>query len=136
MPCQGKRNLRGTAPIEYSNKNFASAATIQRKKVTYSILVTSMTKHRKLLILAILLIATAAIGFVLYHHTTQVPEIARLLPEGDLILYANLKPVHLFDLDKSGPIQPQGDYKDFVDRTGIQPERDIDEVAMSRRDTP
>ena len=95
-----------------------------------------MLKHRKLLILAILLIATAAIGFVLYHHTTQVPEIARLLPEGDLIFYANLKPVHLFDLNKSGSVQPQGDYKDFVDRTGIQPERDIDEVAMSRRDTP
>ena len=136
MPCQGKRNLRGTAPIEYSNKNFASAATIQRKKVTYSILVTSMTKHRKLLILATLLIGAAAVGFVVYHRTTQVPEIARLLPEGDLILYANLKPVHLFDLNKSGSVQPQGDYKDFVDRTGIQPERDIDEAAMSRRDTP
>ena len=95
-----------------------------------------MLKHRKLLILAILLIAAAAVGFVLYHHTTQVPEVARLLPEGDLILYANLKPVHLFDLNKSGSVQPEGDYKDFVDRTGIQPERDIDEVAMSRRDTP
>jgi hypothetical protein len=95
-----------------------------------------MFKHRKLLILAILLVAAAAVGFVLYHHTTQVPEVARLLPEGDLILYANLKPVHLFDLNKSGPIQQEGDYKDFINRTGIQPERDIDEVAMSRRDTP
>ncbi|MCU1220776.1 MAG: hypothetical protein JWN42_1973 [Candidatus Angelobacter sp.] len=95
-----------------------------------------MFKHRKLLILAILLVAAAAVGFVLYHRTTQVPEAARLLPEGDLIVYANLKPVHLFDLNKSGSVQPQGEYKDFVDRTGIQPERDIDEVAMSRRDTP
>ncbi|HEV7553632.1 MAG TPA: hypothetical protein VGP65_18255 [Candidatus Angelobacter sp.] len=95
-----------------------------------------MLKHRKLLILATLLVAAAAVGFVLYHRTTQVPEAARLLPEGDLIVYANLKPVHLFDLNKSGSVQPQGEYKDFVDRTGIQPERDIDEVAMSRRDTP
>jgi hypothetical protein len=95
-----------------------------------------MFKHRKLLISAILLVAAAAVGFVLYHHSTQVPDAARLLPEGDLILYANLKPVHLFDLNKTGSIQPQGDYKDFMDRTGIQPERDIDEVAMSRRDTP
>jgi hypothetical protein len=94
-----------------------------------------MFKHRKLLILATLLVAAAAVGFVLYHRTTQVPEAARLLPEGDLIFYANLKPVHLFDLNKSGTVQPQGEYKDFVDRTGIQPERDIDEVAMSRRDT-
>jgi len=95
-----------------------------------------MFKHRKLLILAILLVVATAVGIVIYHHSTQVPEAARLLPEGDLILYANLKPVHLFDLNKSGPINPEGDYKDFVDRTGIQPERDIDEVAMSRRDTP
>jgi hypothetical protein len=95
-----------------------------------------MFKHRKLLISAILLVAAAAVGFVLYHHSTQVPDPARLLPEGDLIVYANLKPVHLFDLNKTGSIQPQGDYKDFMDRTGIQPERDIDEAAMSRRDTP
>ncbi|HEY2170658.1 MAG TPA: hypothetical protein VGJ30_13605 [Candidatus Angelobacter sp.] len=95
-----------------------------------------MFKHRKLLILATLLVAAAAVGFVIYHHSTQIPEAARLLPEGDLILYANLKPVHLFDLNKSGQINPEGDYKDFIDRTGIQPERDIDEVAMSRRDTP
>jgi hypothetical protein len=95
-----------------------------------------MFRHRKLLILATLLVAVAAVGFVLYHRSTQVPEAARLLPEGDLIVYANLKPAHLFDLNKSGSVQPQGDYKDFVDRTGIQPERDLDEVAMSRRDTP
>ena len=95
-----------------------------------------MFKHRKLLILAILLVAAVAVGFVIYHHSTQVPEAARLLPEGDLIVYANLKPVHLLDLNKSGPINPEGDYKDFINRTGIQPERDIDEVAMSRRDTP
>jgi hypothetical protein len=96
-----------------------------------------MLKHRKLLILAILLVAAAAVGLVLFHHySTQLPEAARLLPEGDLIFYANLKPVHLFDLNKSGAVQPEGEYKDFVDRTGIQFERDLTEVAMSRRDTP
>jgi hypothetical protein len=95
-----------------------------------------MFKHRKLLILAILLVAAAAVGFVLYHRGTQVPEATRLLPEGDLIVYAYLKPAHLFDLNKSGSVQPQGEYKDFIDHTGIQVERDLDEVAMSRRDTP
>jgi len=94
-----------------------------------------MLKHRKLLILASLLIAIAAGAFILYHRSTQSPEPARLLPEGDLILYANLKPAHLFDLGKSGTVQLEGEYKDFVDKTGIQFERDLDEVAMSRRDT-
>jgi hypothetical protein len=95
-----------------------------------------MFKHRKLLILAILLFAIAAIGFFLYHRTTQLPEAATLLPEGDLLIYANLKPVHLFDLANAGPIKMEGEYKDFVEQTGIQFERDLDEVAMSRRDTP
>jgi len=95
-----------------------------------------MFKHRKLLILAILLVAAVGVAFVLYHRTTQLPEAARLLPEGDLILYVNFKPVHLFDLNKSGAVQPEGEYNDFVDRTGIQFERDLNEVAISRRDTP
>lgn len=95
-----------------------------------------MFKHRKLLILAILLLALAAIGFFLYHRTTQLPEAAALLPEGDLLIYANLKPLHLLDLANAGPIKMEGEYKDFVDQTGIQFERDLDEVAMSRRDTP
>ena len=95
-----------------------------------------MFKHRKLLILASLLVAAIAIGAFIYHRGTQSPESAGLLPEGDLILYLDLKPVHLFDLDKSGPVHLEGEYKDFVEQTGIQFERDLDEVAMSRRDTP
>jgi hypothetical protein len=95
-----------------------------------------MLKHRKLLILAILLSIAIAVGFILYHRTTQLPAAASLLPEGDLLIYANLKPVHLFDLANSTPIKMEGEYKDFVDQTGIQFERDLDEIAMSRRDTP
>ena len=95
-----------------------------------------MLKHRKLLILAILLVAAAAIAFVLYQRGTRLPEAARLLPEGDLVLYADLKPVHLFDLGKSNSVQPEDEYKDFVDQTGIQFERDLNEVSMSRHDTP
>jgi hypothetical protein len=95
-----------------------------------------MSKYRKLLILAALLVIIAAAGLFLYQRASRPPATARLLPEGDFILYANLKPVHLFDLGKSGPIQLEGDYKDFVAQTGIQFERDLDEVAMSRRSTP
>ena len=95
-----------------------------------------MFKHRKLLILASLLVAAAAIALLLYHRSTHPPETARLLPEGDLVLYADFKPVHMFDLAKPVPVQLEGDYKDFVDQTGIEFERDLDEIAMSRRDTP
>src|SRR5262245_54607193 len=95
-----------------------------------------MLKHRKLLILAILLVAAAVTALVIYLRGARLPEAVSLLPEGDLVLYADLKPAHLFDLSKSNSVQPEGEYKDFIDQTGIQFERDLQEVAMSRRDTP
>src|SRR6266852_3284613 len=95
-----------------------------------------MRKYRKLLISALLLAIILIVGFFLYHRTSQAPESIRLLPEGDRLVYVNLKPVHLFDLAKSGPVKLEGDYRDFIDQTGIHFERDLDEVAMSRRDTP
>ena len=95
-----------------------------------------MHKHRKLLILAVLVIVAAGATVFIYQRLAGSPEAARLLPEGDFLIYANLKPAHLFDLSKSGPVELEGDYKDFVAQTGIQFERDLDEVAMSRRDTP
>lgn len=94
-----------------------------------------MFKYRKLLILAILLLATTAIGFILYHRAVQTPEAAALLPEGDLLVYANLKPIHLFDMGNPNSIKMEGEYQDFISQTGIQFERDLDEVAMSRHDT-
>lgn len=94
-----------------------------------------MPKGRKLLLGVALLLAAAALALFLYLRATQPPAAARLLPEGDFLLYANLKPLHLFDLSKSGPVQLEGDYQNFVAQTGIQFERDLDEVAMSRRDT-
>lgn len=94
-----------------------------------------MTKSRKLLILALLVIGLGLGVWYYWQHIQQPPPAVRLLPEGDLILYANLKPIHLWDLSKSHPLQLESDYQDFIDRTGIQFERDLDEVAMSRRDT-
>ncbi|HEX7287100.1 MAG TPA: hypothetical protein VF532_13020 [Candidatus Angelobacter sp.] len=94
-----------------------------------------MEKHRKLLIIAILAGSAVAVALFLWQRTARIPQAARLLPEGDIVLYANLKPVRLFDSNQSRPVQPEGDYRDFVEQTGIQFERDLDEVAISRKDT-
>ena len=104
-----------------------------------------MRKYRKLLISAALLIAVlAAAALLLYYRIAQPPETARLLPEGDLIFHASLKPVHAMDLTHAEPvvetllaivgIRP-ADYRDFALQTGIHVEADIDQVSMSRRDT-
>ncbi len=104
-----------------------------------------MRKYRKLLISALLLAMVGALAFFLYRRVSQLPEIARLLPEGDRLIYVNLKPVHLMDLSNAQPVvekllsifdvTPSG-YRNFVEQTGIHLERDLDETSMSRRDTP
>ena len=93
-----------------------------------------MTRSRKLLILAMLLLVIGLGAGYFWLRVQRPPDVVRLLPEGDFIVYANLRPVHLF-LKESRPVQLESDYQDFVNRTGIQFERDLDEVAMSRRDT-
>jgi hypothetical protein len=95
-----------------------------------------MPRLRKLLISVLFLAAVAIVlALLLYRRAARPPEIARLLPEGDAIVYANLKPAHLWNLSQSTPVVTEGDYQDFINRTGIQFERDLDEAAMSRRDT-
>ena len=94
-----------------------------------------MSIRRKLLILAAFLVVVALAAFLLYRRSARPPQIARLLPEGEVIVYANLKPAHLWNLAQSTPVATDREYQDFINRTGIQFERDLDEVAMSRRDT-
>lgn len=95
-----------------------------------------MTRNRKLLISAVLLAILGLLIWLAVRRFSAAPEAVRLLPEGDVLVYANLKPVHLFELREPRPAQVEGEYKQFIDQTGIQFERDLDEVAMSRRDTP
>jgi len=94
-----------------------------------------MKKYRKLLISASLLLAVAASALLLLRYVVHPPQAARLLPEGDTLIYANLRPLHLFDTEKPANLQLEQQYKDFIQQTGIQIERDLDEVAMSRQDT-
>ncbi len=94
-----------------------------------------MARNRKLLIL-VLLLATIGVGaFLVYHRAERAPYAVRLLPEGDRLFYLNLQPIHLWDASKSKPADLEPGYREFVEQTGIQFERDLDEVAMSRRDT-
>jgi hypothetical protein len=93
-----------------------------------------MRKHRKLLILVLLLAFVSVFAVWLYRRGVSPPETASLLPDGDRLIYLNLKPAHLFDLSKSNPVRPDPDYQDFMDKTGIQLERDLDEAAVSQSD--
>lgn len=90
-----------------------------------------MRRHRKLLILFLLLVITAAIGFVVYRRIAQPPRAVVLLPDGNVLFYLNFAPAHFFDLGKI-PVESEPEYQDFVDKTGFHFEHDLDTIAVSQ----
>jgi hypothetical protein len=92
------------------------------------------TRYSLLLMLALML----ALVVVLVLRKTAPPEAARLLPESDAIVYANLKPLRLATHFDRTQVTRSPDYQHFVDATGIVPERDLDSVAFAlhRMDDP
>ena len=88
-----------------------------------------MPRRTKATILIVLLVLVL-LGVAAYLHRKAPPEVARLLPEADCILYFNLRPLRTathFDRNQL-PRDPQ--YQAFVDATGFEFERDLDEVAF------
>jgi hypothetical protein len=92
------------------------------------------TRYSLLFMLALM----AALVVVLVLRKAAPPEAARLLPESDAIVYANLKPLRLATHFDRTQVTRSPDYQHFIDATGIVPERDLDSVAFAlhRMDDP
>jgi hypothetical protein len=92
------------------------------------------TRYSLLLMLALMV----ALVVALMLQKAAPPQAARLLPESDAIVYANLKPLRLATHFERTPVTRNPDYQRFVDATGIVPERDLDKVAFAlhRMDDP
>jgi hypothetical protein len=93
-----------------------------------------MTRIRRRRILAISLTVIAAASLLaaaVFLRMHAAPEPARLLPECDGIFYADLKPVRTFTNLGSKRTAWAPDYRKFVEQTGFQFERDLDEVALA-----
>ena len=84
--------------------------------------------RRTLWILAAVLIFLALAIFL---RSKAPPEAARLLPESDGIVYVNLKPVRAFLHKDLKPPTRVPEYQQFVDATGVDWERDLDQVAIA-----
>ncbi len=84
---------------------------------------------RLYLALTLVLVAILASGFWLLRRVGS-PASARLLPEGDAVLYLNLRPVRLATHFGDQPVKRDPEYDQFVQATGVQFERDLDEVAL------
>ena len=59
------------------------------------------------------------------------PRVARLLPECDAIVYADLKPIRTLTHLEQKPVPHSDDYQHFIDSTGIVLERDLDDAAFA-----
>src|ERR1700722_2263719 len=85
------------------------------------------TRYSLLLMLALMV----ALVVVLVLRKAAPPEAARLLPESDAIVYANLKPLRTATHFDRTTVTRSPDYQHFVDATGIVPERDLDSAAFA-----
>jgi hypothetical protein len=88
------------------------------------------------LLIALALILALAVAILL--RKTAPPEAARLLPEADAIVYFNLKPLRLATHFERTQVTHSPEYQQFIDATGIVPERDLDvgAFALHRTDDP
>lgn len=91
-----------------------------------------MRIRRRLLIpLAVLLIA-AAVALIVVLRMHAPPEAARLLPGADGFLYVNLKWIRTFNATgQLPPVSREPEYQTFVEETGFQFERDLDQAAFA-----
>jgi hypothetical protein len=88
-------------------------------------------RRRTWISLAIALALVAALVTAVYLRKQAPPEVARLLPEADGIVYFNLQPLRRLTHFDQHPVAHDPDYQKFIDATGIVFERDLDEAAFA-----
>ena len=89
--------------------------------------------RKRVIILALvgLLLAAGIGGFVAW-RLRQPPAVTRLLPfEADAVIYISLQPLRMATGFGRETVSREPEYEGFVGETGIQFERDLDEVAIA-----
>jgi len=88
-------------------------------------------RRRQIFSRTAVLVIFAALALAFALRSAAPPEVARLLPESDAIVYANLKPLRLATNFDRTPVRHSAEYQRFIDATGVLPERDLDAVAFA-----
>ncbi len=79
-----------------------------------------------------ILLATLAAGAMLFLWRKNTPPLAaRVLPESQGILYFNLAPLRAATHFNRKPVQHAPEYQRFIEATGIDFERDLNEAAFA-----
>jgi hypothetical protein len=88
-------------------------------------------RRRLPIIIAVLLIA-GAVALIVFLRKHAPPEAARLLPGADGFVYVNLQWMRRANLLGELPAVPHDpEYEQFIQQTGFQFERDLEEVAFA-----
>jgi hypothetical protein len=90
------------------------------------------TRRTLWIVAAVLLVLAVAI----FLRSKAPPEAARLLPESDGIVYINFRPLRSLIRKQLKPPVRVPEYQQFVDATGIDWERDLDEAAVALHRMP
>ena len=88
-------------------------------------------RRRTWMSLAVVAAVIAALLATVYLRKKAPPEVARLLPEADAIVYFNLQPLRALTRFDQHPVTHDADYQAFIDATGIELERDLDQAAFA-----
>jgi hypothetical protein len=78
----------------------------------------------------IVFLALLLLGLAVWLRRKAPPEVARLLPESDCILYFDLRPLRAYTHFDRNQVSHDPKYQAFIDATGFEFERDLDEVAF------
>ncbi|ADW67982.1 hypothetical protein [Granulicella tundricola] len=89
-----------------------------------------MRKQSRYTLLAVLAVLVA-LAVALYLRWKAPPEVARLLPESDAMVYVSLKPLRAATHFDRTSVARSASYQQFVDATGIVAERDLDSAAFA-----
>ena len=92
-----------------------------------------LPSHKRKLRIAVVvaLIAAAGAGLVVLRKRSA-PEPARLLPEADAVVYVNLRLMRVESFfRRTSPVAHDPEYEQFVQATGFQFERDLDQAALA-----
>jgi hypothetical protein len=90
-----------------------------------------MIHRRTRISIAIVVVVLLLLAGAIYLRKEAPPEAARLLPESDGIVYLNLRPLRSATHFDQHPVTHSPEYQSFVDATGIEFERDLDNAAFA-----
>jgi hypothetical protein len=91
-----------------------------------------MRIRRRLLIPLSVLLIVVAVALIVVLRKQAPPEAARLLPGADGFFYINLKWIRTFNATgQLPPVSREPEYQKFVEETGFQWEKDLDQAAFA-----